>query len=118
MGQTLISYADKSNNVAIVDRTKQAAAEDFNELKTVVNNNANDVDDRFKLAVVNLVANTDYTWTNPHTATGAIPRLIQVKASDGTVILDAYMSVNQSTGLVTIQVGANYSNAILTSIGW
>lgn len=33
-----LTYSTKTNPVAITDRTKQATAEDFNEIKTVVNN--------------------------------------------------------------------------------
>lgn len=33
-----LTYATKSNKVAVDDRTTQATAEDFNEIKTVVNN--------------------------------------------------------------------------------
>lgn len=43
MAQTQITYTDKTNKVVIVDRTKQATAEDFNEIKAAVNDNANDV---------------------------------------------------------------------------
>lgn len=118
MAQELLTYADKSNNVPIVDRTVQATADDFNEIKDAVNNNANDIDDRFKQVVVNLVADTDYNQANLHTATGAIPRMVQLRAEDGTVILDPYLNVDQATGITTINVGANFPNAIFTSIGW
>ena len=33
-----ITYADKSNTIPVVDRPLQATAEDFNEIKEVVNN--------------------------------------------------------------------------------
>lgn len=33
-----LTYSNKTNPIAIVDRTKQATAEDFNEIKVVVNN--------------------------------------------------------------------------------
>ena len=33
-----LTYQTKTNPIAITDRTKQATAEDFNEIKTVVNN--------------------------------------------------------------------------------
>jgi len=118
MAQQLITYDDKSNNVPIVDRSQQASAEDFNEIKEVINANAEDVDDRFKQSIIDLVANVDYEQINLHTAMGAIPRIVQLKASDGTNILDAYLNVNQSTGLTTINVGSDFSNAIFISIGW
>lgn len=35
---TKLTYGTKTNIVAISDRTKQATAEDFNDIKTVVNN--------------------------------------------------------------------------------
>ena len=116
--QEQITYNDKSNPVPIVDRERQATAEDFNDIKSVVNNNADNVDDKFKQVAINLVAKTDYEQANLHTATGAIPRNTQLKASDGTVILDAFIRVNQSTGVTTLNVGANYNNAIFISVGW
>lgn len=33
-----LTYATKSNKIAVADRTTQATAEDFNEIKEVVNN--------------------------------------------------------------------------------
>lgn len=33
-----LAYTNKTNVVPVVDRTKQATAEDFNDIKTVVNN--------------------------------------------------------------------------------
>lgn len=118
MAQRKITYDDKSNNVTIVDRTKQATAEDFQDIKDTVNNNVDDINDRFYREDINLVANTDYNIPNPHSFTDAIPQIVQVKALDGTVILDAYLNVNQSTGDITIQVGSDFNNAIITSIGW
>lgn len=44
MAQSKITYNDKINNIPITDRDKQASAEDFNEIKQVVNDNADDVD--------------------------------------------------------------------------
>ena len=38
-----LNYNTKTNPVAITDRTKQATAEDFNEIKTVVNNCADGI---------------------------------------------------------------------------
>jgi len=118
MAQNQILYNDKSNAVPVADRDTQATAEDFQDIKDTVNNNATDVDDKFRSATINLVANTDYTQANLHTQTGAIPRMTIVKASDGTNILDAYLNTNQSTGITTINVGSNYNNAIFISIGW
>jgi hypothetical protein len=46
MSQDKITFDEKSNNVSIVDRQKQVAAEDLNEIKEVVNNNADDADER------------------------------------------------------------------------
>ncbi len=66
---------------------------------------------------VNLVANTDYNQSNPFTLP-IIPRISELLASDGTKILDAYININQTSGDITIQVGANYNGAILNLIGW
>jgi hypothetical protein len=68
-------------------------------------------------ALINLIADTDYIHTNPFTG-NKIPGTVNLFASDGTKILDAYINVNQTTGDITINVGANYSNAILKTIGW
>lgn len=43
MAQLKITYEDKTNPVPIVDRTQQATAADFNQIKQIVNNNADDV---------------------------------------------------------------------------
>lgn len=118
MAQEQITYNDKANPIPVDNRDQQATAEDFQDIKDTVNGNADDVTDRFKQVVIDLVARTDYIQANLHTETGAIPRNVQLKASDGTVILDPYINTNQSTGITTIQVGANYSNAIFISIGW
>lgn len=118
MAQSKITYNDKSNAVPIVDRDTQAAAEDFQDIKDTVNDNADDVTDKFKEAEINLVANTDYSQANLHANVGAIPKITQLKASDGTNIIDAYISTNQTTGVTTINVGSNYTNAIFISIGW
>lgn len=118
MAQSQITYNDKSNAVPIVDRDTQATAEDFQDIKDTVNVNADDVTDKFKEATINLVANTDYSQANLHINAGAIPKITQLKASDGTTILDAYINVDQGTGVTTINVGSNYTNAIFISIGW
>jgi len=39
MAQSKITYEDKENNIPIVIRKKQVAAEDLNEIKSVVNSN-------------------------------------------------------------------------------
>lgn len=118
MAQSLITYNDKSNAVPIADRDTQATAEDFQDIKDVVNGNSEDVDDKFQSVVINLVANTDYNQANLHTQSNAIPRMTELKTSTGVKILDAYIGVNQTTGVTTINVGANYTNAIFISIGW
>lgn len=50
-------YDTKTNPVAIVDRTQQATAEDFNEIKTVVNNCADGIN-WIKSGSVNLPSGT------------------------------------------------------------
>lgn len=119
MAQNTITYNDKSDNVPPVDPDKQVTADNLNEIKNVVSGNAQDVEDRFREVVIaNLVAGVDHPQPNLHTASGAIPKYVQVKKSDGEVIQDAYFQVNQSTGVTTIQTGFNYSNVIFVSIGW
>lgn len=118
MAQRKITYPDKSNAVPVIDRDTQATAEDFQDIKDVNSDNVDDINSRFKQAVINLVANVSYPQPNLHTATNAIPRMTQLKGSDGTNIIDAYLSTNQATGVTTINVGANFSNAIFISIGW
>lgn len=47
MAQNKLTYHDKSNPVAVVNRKIQATAEDFNEIKAAVNNNAVDVQNKY-----------------------------------------------------------------------
>ena len=72
---------------------------------------------RFNKQTVNLVANVDYPINNPFTFP-IVPNIVQVRASDGTLILDAYQNVNPANGNIIIQTGANYTGAIITIIGW
>jgi len=73
---------------------------------------------RFDKQTTNLVADTDNTdITNPFVFP-IVPNVVQVRASDGTLILDAYQNVNPANGNITIQTGANYTGAIITIIGW
>ena len=74
------------------------------------------VDSKSKLSF-NLVADTDFVLSNPFTLP-IMPNLVNLMASDGTKILDAYININQSTGNVTMNVGANFNNAIITILGW
>jgi hypothetical protein len=45
--QDSITYLNKSNPVPVTNRQQQATAEDFNEIKSVINNNAGDASQRF-----------------------------------------------------------------------
>jgi len=73
---------------------------------------------RFNKQTINLVANVDYNAiTNPF-AFPIVPNIIQVRASDGTLILDAYQNVDPLDGDIVINTGANYTGAIITIIGW
>lgn len=65
MAQEQLTYPDKSNPVPIVDRTKQVVAEDFEDIKTVVNNNAQDVEDRLK--------EFPFTFENSDLVNGVLP---------------------------------------------
>ena len=58
-----ITYHRKSNPQAVVDRTKQATAEDFNEIKEVVNTHADELDRKANISAIppiisNLTTNT------------------------------------------------------------
>ncbi len=72
---------------------------------------------RFNKQTINIVANTDYNISNPFVFP-IVPNIIQVRASDGTKILDAYENVNPANGNIIINTGANYTGAIITIIGW
>jgi len=48
MSQKSITFSDKENKVAITNRKQQATAEDFNEIKSTVNDNANDTEARLQ----------------------------------------------------------------------
>lgn len=66
---------------------------------------------------INLVADTDYPIANPFPGL-VIPKFVEVLASDGTHIIGLYINMDQSSGVVTINSGSNYSNAIVNIIGW
>ena len=90
------------------------------ELYSDSGQNANDItalENRFDKQTINLVANTDYNITNPFVFP-IVPNIIQVRASDGTLIIDAYNNIDQSDGDIIINTGASYTGAIITIIGW
>ncbi len=75
------------------------------------------INNRFAKQTINLVANTDLPISNPFVFP-IVPNIVQVRASDGTLILDAYQNVDPSDGDIVINTGANYTSAIITIIGW
>lgn len=77
-----------------------------------INDNFIELYDRNKSTTQSLTANVDYVWANPFTLP-VIPKDAVMYASDGTKVLDAYININQSTGDITFNVGANFTNAIL-----
>lgn len=72
---------------------------------------------RFNKQTINLVANTDYDISNPFVFP-IVPNIVQIRASDGTLILDAYQNIAPADGDIIIYTGAAYTGAIITIIGW
>lgn len=66
---------------------------------------------------INLVANTDYDISNPFDL-NRVPFDVNVYDSSGTRINVNYINIDQATGDITINVGANYTNAIVSVVGW
>ena len=80
MAQDELTYNDKSNPVPIVNRDQQATADDFNDIKSVVNNNAQDVEDRlgeflFTFEDSDLVAGVLPTSFTTHNLDTEFPKL-------------------------------------------
>lgn len=65
MAQEELTYDNKSNPVPIVDRTKQSTAEDFNDIKSIVNTNARDVNTRLN--------SYPFTFDNSDLTSGVLP---------------------------------------------
>jgi hypothetical protein len=57
--QDSITYQNKSNPVPVVNRPQQATAEDFNEIKSVINNNAGDVHNKHNALLDSLDGKAD-----------------------------------------------------------
>lgn len=68
MAQQELDYDEKTNKVDVVERTEQATAEDFNEIKTVVNANAQDAETRLSNAPFSL-----WQYDNSSTDGGITP---------------------------------------------
>jgi hypothetical protein len=58
MAQSQLTYDNKTNPIDVIDRSQQATAEDFNEIKSVVNANATDADDRITQNESDIASNT------------------------------------------------------------
>jgi len=67
-------------------------------------------------SAINLVAGADYTFANPYTLP-VIPRTVELLKSTGEIINNAYILVNQTTGIITINVGTSYTGAIINTTG-
>ena len=75
------------------------------------------LENRFDKQTANIVANTDYTISNPFTLP-IIPNIVEVRASDGTKIIGLYNNIDQTSGDIILNSGSNYTGAIITIIGW
>ena len=67
-------------------------------------------------STINLVADIDYTFANPYTLP-IIPRAVTLLKSTGEIIETKYAIINQTTGIITINVGTSYTGAIINTTG-
>ena len=74
-------------------------------------------------STIDLVEDVNYTFSNPFNlpiipAHVFIYKPITDLENPGQMIESPYISINQTTGDITINVGTSYTNAIIKTIGW
>lgn len=108
MAQTKITYTDKTNPIDVVDRSQQATAEDFNEIKTAINANADDADERMdqnKTDINTLKTNVGDKVTES-----------EVNASRGTLVYSARVVWDDSTITKTEFINNKNGSSFISSI--
>jgi len=85
-------------------------------IEVVVNRGTINISGYNDSSTINLVADIDYTFANPYTLP-IIPRKVQLLKSTGEVINNPYVVINQTTGIITINVGTSYTGAIINTTG-
>jgi hypothetical protein len=109
-----ISYSDKSyiNQNASTPATNKVQDTDMNEIKSVVNNNASELNNLLSLNLQGLKGTV--LWTNPSPASSFGAQNITLSSSDYDMLEIFYLLFNSANVMNSTRIIKGYSGRILT----